>query len=138
MPNAARKTLTLHTVRSGLARIAGATAVELLAALVQHSTGAETPTPESDGAGAPAGSGALGGVPHMLRGQLTGFSQAHMQGCAHDSCTACSRAVVDAYRTSGWDFVLAALRVRCCRLPSGVAVSRLNIRNHVSAPHVCF
>ncbi len=53
--------------RPGLAPIAGALAVELLAALLQHPDGLHAPTL---GPG-----GALGAVPHMIRAQLAGFSQ---------------------------------------------------------------
>ena len=56
--------------------------------------------------------GVLGSVPHMLRGALTGFSQAPMKGLSHGMCTACSAAVVHAYRTDGWEFVSRVLGVR--------------------------
>ena len=106
-------------VRPGLARIAAAHAVEMLAALSQHAAWAATPPLASDAAvavmGGAAGSDAgpaLGGVPHMLRGCLTGFSQTHMTGTANTCCSACSRAVVQAYRKGGAAFVTQVLQVR--------------------------
>lgn len=72
---------------TGLAPIASALAVELVAALLQHPRGicapALNPDPgaqQGSGSGAQAlredeASPALGHVPHMIRGQLSGFSQ---------------------------------------------------------------
>lgn len=93
-------------VRPGLARVAGATAVEMLAALVQHPAGAAAPA----GGAAPAGA-VLGAVPHMIRGTLMGFEQTHMTGSANPVCSACSDSVVDAYRQHGAAFVLDVLQV---------------------------
>ena len=94
--------------RPGLAHIAGALAVELLAALLQHPAGVDAPAPgPRDAAGAAA---ALGPVPHMLRGQLSGFSQVAMEGRAFSQCTACSEAALAQWRARGADFVLEALR----------------------------
>ena len=45
----------------------------------------------------------------MLRGSLWGFSQTAMEGRAFSGCTACSEAVVGAYREVGWELVLGAL-----------------------------
>ncbi len=61
--------------RPGLAPMAGALAVELLAALSQHPEGARAPAGSGAGGGASSGGGALGPVPHMVRAQLAGFSQ---------------------------------------------------------------
>jgi ubiquitin-like modifier-activating enzyme ATG7 len=88
--------------RPGLAPIAGALATELLAALLQH--------PLKGYAPAEAAGGALGPVPHMIRGQLSGFSQVVMQGVAFSQCTACSPAVLEAYRRDGWGFVAKVLQ----------------------------
>jgi ubiquitin-like modifier-activating enzyme ATG7 len=88
--------------RPGLAPIAGALATELLAALLQHPLKGHAP---ADAAG-----GALGPVPHMIRGQLSGFSQVVMQGVAFSQCTACSPSVLEAYRRDGWGFVAKVLR----------------------------
>lgn len=111
--------------RPGLAPITGALAVEMLAALLQypHPTYAPTPTstltpPFDVGHSGPSGSsgsssakGALGPVAHMVRGQLSGFGQTVMEGRAFSGCTACSPAVVSAYRSRGWGLVLDALKV---------------------------
>mmetsp|Transcript_31029 Transcript_31029/g.80829 ORF Transcript_31029/g.80829 Transcript_31029/m.80829 type:complete len:928 (+) Transcript_31029:376-3159(+) len=51
---------------------------------------------------------ALGGVPHMLRGNLTGFNLTCMEGRAFSQCTACSSTVVRQFRQQGWELVLRA------------------------------
>lgn len=95
--------------RPGLAAIAGSLAVELVAAERQHRAGraGEAGSSGADEASAPA---ALGPVPHMLRGSLTGFRQQHMTGHAYRQCTACSEAVVGAYRRGGVEFVMQAVK----------------------------
>jgi ubiquitin-like modifier-activating enzyme ATG7 len=102
--------------RPGLAPIAGALAVELMAALLQHPAGLDAPAMGAaggDGGGGGGGNGgagaALGPVPHMLRGQLFGFSQVAMEGRAFSQCTACSDAAVVKWRADGPAFVLEAL-----------------------------
>jgi ubiquitin-like modifier-activating enzyme ATG7 len=105
--------------RPGLAPIAGALAVELMSALLQHPMRGYAPAPHgptaaAGGGGGSAGSsaaaavnaGALGPVPHMVRGQLSGFSQTCMMGQAFSQCTACSEAVLQRYREDGWAFLL--------------------------------
>ena len=103
-------------VRPGLARIAGATAVELLAALAQHEEWLDAPAMDEGAAvaamGRDDGGAALGGVPHMLRGCLTGFTQAHMRGVANERCSACSRPVVERYLAQGAAFALQVTQVR--------------------------
>lgn len=81
--------------RPGLAPIAGALAVELLAATLQAEA---------------VGDAALGPPAHMLRGQLGGFGQLALTGAAFSQCTACSPAVVAALRFGGWPWLLSALR----------------------------
>lgn len=102
-------------VRPGLARIAAATAVEMLAALVQHPLGAAAD------AGAAAEGAVLGGVPHMVRGTLMGFGQSHMTGRANPVCSACCDGVVDAYRQRGLAFVLDVLQARLLRCAAPVS-----------------
>lgn len=63
---------------------------------------------------AESATGALGEVPHMLRGNMTGFSLTCMEGRAFSQCTACSATVVDAYKQGGWDTVLRATQVSVC------------------------
>lgn len=53
----------------------------------------------------------LGPVPHMIRGQLSGFTQMCLTGQAFRQCTACSQTVVERYRQSGWSFLSQALQV---------------------------
>lgn len=62
-------------------------------------------TPRAGGGAAPP----LGSAPHMVRGQLSSFSQVAMEGWAFVQCTACSEAVVGAFRERGWGLVRAAL-----------------------------
>jgi ubiquitin-like modifier-activating enzyme ATG7 len=100
--------------RPGLAPIAGSLAVELMAAALQHPLKGHAPAPYSgSNAGSSAGSsaavaaaGALGPVPHMVRGQLSGFGQMCMAGQAFSQCTACSDAVLQQYKEQGWPFIL--------------------------------
>ena len=69
--------------RPGLAPIAGALAVELLAALVQHPLRGRAPALGGGGGEGGGEGGVLGGVPHQIRCQLTGFGQvrgAEMRG----------------------------------------------------------
>lgn len=114
--------------RPGLAPIAGALAVELVAALLQHPLKGHAPAPgmiykdHTAAAASSAGpsssrlskdtpdlAGALGPVPHMIRGQLSGFSQTCMVGQGFSQCTACSKTVVERYRSDGWGFVREVL-----------------------------
>ncbi|GAB4815334.1 hypothetical protein N2152v2_002380 [Parachlorella kessleri] len=97
--------------RPGLSSIAGALAVELMAATLAHPMGLYAPA-----AGTPASSQVaeqhelpLGEVPHMIRGQLGGFSQMCLSGQAFRQCTACSEAVVARYREEGHAFLLQGL-----------------------------
>ena len=53
-----------------------------------------------------AGELPLGEVPHMVRGQLGGFSQLVLEGRAFAQCTACSDAAVGAYLDRGHAFLL--------------------------------
>jgi ubiquitin-like modifier-activating enzyme ATG7 len=120
--------------RPGLAPIAGALAVELMAALLQHPARGRAPAPSAGGgrgaagaapaaasrAGAPpaaaaaAAGGALGHVPHMVRGQLSGFGQVCMAGQAFSQCTACSPAVLQQHAREGWSFLARVLQQPGC------------------------
>ena len=64
----------------------------------------------------------LGPVPHMIRGQLSGFTQMCLTGQAFRQCTACSQTVVDQYRQAGWSFLWQALQVTS-RSDAGLASS---------------
>lgn len=91
----------------------GAIAVELMACTLQHPDGVHAPAAQPgqrvDHAALP-----LGAVPHMVRGQLSGFSQMCLEGQAFNQCTACSPTVVEQYRQHGWTFLLQALQVFAC------------------------
>ena len=94
--------------RPGLSAIAGALAAELMAAVLQHPLGAAAPAAGSAASRSLAAAHdlPLGEVPHMIRGQLGGFSQMCLTGQAFRQCTACSPAVVERYRRRGADFLL--------------------------------
>jgi len=88
--------------RPGLAPIAAATAVELLASLLQHPDGLYSPAPPpttTGTSGADPGSdqesanSVLGLVPHQLRGFLNQFRTMPLVGAAYDRCTGCSETV---------------------------------------------
>jgi len=88
--------------RPGLAPIAAATAVELLASLLQHADGLYSPAPAittTAAAGADLNSdqedtsSVLGLVPHQLRGFLNQFRTMPLVGAAYDKCTGCSETV---------------------------------------------
>ncbi|EQC25745.1 E1-like protein-activating enzyme G [Saprolegnia diclina VS20] len=82
--------------RPGGAAMAGATAVELLVCLLHQPLGAAAPVATE------ASAGALGVVPHQIRGFLHSFSQVLVQGPSFPKCTACSRPVREAYSRDGF------------------------------------
>ena len=102
--------------RPGLAPIAGATAVELLASMLQHPDGyaffspvilsvfyvpfnyrlfAPAPAPLNANSSSEENgiNGVLGLVPHQLRGFLGQFKTMPLVGAAYDKCTGCSETV---------------------------------------------
>lgn len=83
--------------RPGCAPIAAALAVELAVAVMHHADGVAA----AAGASAPPSPLGASPVPHMLRGRLADWSQAAHCGAAFSQCTACSGAVVSAYRAGG-------------------------------------
>ncbi|XP_010529195.1 PREDICTED: ubiquitin-like modifier-activating enzyme atg7 isoform X2 [Tarenaya hassleriana] len=95
--------------RPGLAPIAGALAVELLAGVLQHPLGiyAEGETSSSNGGNSDDPS--LGILPHQVRGSISLFSQITLVGHASNSCTACSEIVITEYRRKGKSFILEAI-----------------------------
>ncbi|KAF5314895.1 hypothetical protein D9619_006968 [Psilocybe cf. subviscida] len=101
--------------RPGLAPIAAATAVELLASLLQHPDHLHAPAPPPTTSSAPDADGAdsgnssvLGLVPHQLRGFLAQFRTMPLVGAQYDKCTGCSETVLKAYETQGFDMLLQA------------------------------
>lgn len=97
--------------RPGLASVAGALAVELMAAVVVHPDGVNAPPPSKESPERARNPDILplGPPPHMVRGQLNGFQQVVMEGCAFSQCTACSGVVVGEYAERGAEFVMAAV-----------------------------
>ncbi|KAH9480647.1 Ubiquitin-like modifier-activating enzyme ATG7 [Psilocybe cubensis] len=100
--------------RPGLAPIAAATAVELLASLLQHPDRLFAPAPppntnNSSNSEPDEGlNGVLGVVPHQLRGFLGQFKTMPLVGAAYDRCTGCSETVLKAYETRGFSMLLEA------------------------------
>ncbi|OBT56430.1 E1-like protein-activating enzyme G [Pseudogymnoascus sp. 24MN13] len=106
--------------RPGIAAIASAQLVELLASILQHPLGGLAPAPKPV---QPSGSGPvtyerdppehpLGIVPHQIRGVHASGQNMLISGQSYDCCSACSSKVVDAYEKDGWDFVKKALAER--------------------------
>jgi len=93
--------------RPGLAPIAGATAVELLVALLHHPDGGAAAS-EHELALSEKPVSALGVVPHQVRGFLTHLTPMITSLAAFDRCTACSAAVCGAYREGGVGFCMDA------------------------------
>lgn len=114
--------------------ITGAVAVELMACTLQHPLGINAPA-------AVAGEHVnheelpLGPVPHMIRGQLSGFTQMCLTGQAFRQCTACSQTVVDQYRQAGWSFLWQALQVTS-RSDAGLASSMPSVQWTHAVPWV--
>ena len=93
--------------RPGVAAIASALLVEIFVSILQHPQGAHAPAPAKATEG--RGDHPLGIVPHQIRGFLTDYSNLVVRGRSYDCCSACSNKVLNAYETSGWDFVRRAL-----------------------------
>lgn len=95
--------------RPGIAPIAAASAVELLVSLVQHPQGvnaaADTPSTSNP---TPTSSSPLGIVPHQIRGQLASWKNVLVEAPSFEQCTGCSKAVVDEYRSKGFEMLLRA------------------------------
>jgi ubiquitin-like modifier-activating enzyme ATG7 len=47
----------------------------------------------------------LGSVPHQIRGFLNNFQTMILEGPAYPQCIACSSKIIEAYRTSGVEFL---------------------------------
>ena len=93
--------------RPGVAPMAAAVAVELLVSLIQHPLGILAPAERASSVEDSAkDKSPLGLVPHQLRGMLSHWSTALVEGAAYDRCTACSFKIVDAYRKGGLAFML--------------------------------
>lgn len=94
--------------RPGVSMMAGALAVELMVALLQH--------PEEGHAPAAVGSwdvpceSPLGTVPHQIRGFIGRHHYMTPACTAFSMCTACSPTVVSRYNADGWEFVARVLK----------------------------
>ncbi|KUI61027.1 Ubiquitin-like modifier-activating enzyme atg7 [Cytospora mali] len=112
-----QKDLTLDqqctVTRPGVAAIASALLVELLASVLQHPEKhhAPAPVPSSDSSSYERDppDHALGLVPHQIRGFLSTFQNLLIRGESYPSCSACSKPILEAYQKDGWDFVKKAL-----------------------------
>ncbi|XP_045538761.1 ubiquitin-like modifier-activating enzyme ATG7 [Papilio machaon] len=94
--------------RPGVAAIAGALAVEMLAALLQHPLGVEAPAVYNpDNKEIDSGDdGVLGSIPHSIRGFLHSY-QSVLPTCAKfKQCIACSDVVLNTYKDKGTEFLL--------------------------------
>lgn len=98
--------------RPGVAPIASAMIVELLASLLQHPLQNKAPAPKTTGLHAERDppDHPLGTVPHQVRGFVSSFQNVVLRGEAYPNCSACSPVILKAFRESGWAFVERALR----------------------------
>ncbi|ESL12188.1 ubiquitin activating E1 enzyme [Trypanosoma rangeli SC58] len=109
--------------RPGVSAIASATAVELLAQLYNHPLGFACPpytetkmqqgqsqqnegAPDTTLTNANGAVCVLGTIPHQIRGSVLTHYMYTLYGYRYELCTACSDAVVGAYRREGASFVL--------------------------------
>ncbi|KAK4452380.1 hypothetical protein QBC34DRAFT_34138 [Podospora aff. communis PSN243] len=101
--------------RPGVAAIASALLVELLASLLQHpeKQHAPAPVPSADSSyNRDPPDHALGIVPHQIRGFLSSFQNMVIRGQSYPQCSACSEPIISAYKNDGWAFVKQALNSR--------------------------
>lgn len=113
-----QKDLTLDqqctVTRPGVAAIASALLVELLASVLQHPSRHHAPAP-SPSSNDPSSyerdppDHALGIVPHQIRGFLSTFQNMMIRGESYPCCSACSKPVMDAYKRDGYGFLKKAL-----------------------------
>lgn len=86
--------------RPGGALVASSLAVELFVSILQHDLRQNAPVLSKT---------KFGEVPHQIRGFLHNFSQSKLHTPAYKYCSACSDAVIQAYKSQGWDFVKQCL-----------------------------
>ncbi|KAI9616735.1 hypothetical protein KEM48_005153 [Puccinia striiformis f. sp. tritici PST-130] len=98
--------------RPGLAPIASATAVELMASVLQHPQGievlAEIMDKNRDEHKSTIQESVLGLVPHQIRGFLSKFDNLKLVGPAYDKCTGCSLTVIEEYQKSKFEMLFQA------------------------------
>lgn len=97
--------------RPGLSYMASATAVELMASILQHPLGKEAQPSAaiSPAQQIPTGSSLLGLVPHQIRGFAPHFQNLLLSGERFSCCPACSTAVVNAYKEQPEEFLRRAI-----------------------------
>ena len=93
--------------RPGIAAIASALLVEILASLLQHPLGALAPAPVDTTENRE--NHPLGIVPHQIRGFLSTFENKVIRGNSYNSCSACSEKIIETYKADGWAFVRRAM-----------------------------
>lgn len=97
--------------RPGVSMMVSAMAVELMVSIVSSQLGASTPAPidvqnddliqdDEEKCGSE-----LGIIPHSLRGNLARYYTYMPTSPAFNKCSACSSAVVNAYKLSGYEFL---------------------------------
>jgi len=102
--------------RPGLAPIASATAVEMMASVLQHPQGNEvlaevvdkTRSQDPEQPSTRIQDSVLGLVPHQIRGFLSKFDSLKLVGPAYDKCTGCSLTVIKEYETKKFDMLIHA------------------------------
>ncbi|KAF1983605.1 E1-like protein-activating [Aulographum hederae CBS 113979] len=95
--------------RPGIAPIASALLVELLASIVQHPSAARAPASTTGTPAAGSFKHPLGLLPHQIRGYLSNFDAKCITGQPYDCCSACSDGIISRYQNDGWDFVKRAI-----------------------------
>lgn len=102
--------------RPGLAAIASATAVEIMASVLQHPDGpevmAQIPNQKKENQSheeVEKLQSVLGDVPHQIRGFLARFENMKLVGPAYEKCTGCSESVVKAYESKGFEMIKEVL-----------------------------
>ncbi|CAG2115500.1 unnamed protein product [Medioppia subpectinata] len=95
--------------------LASALAVELMVSVLQHPMRGEAPALIVSGRGDEYTDAvdedtetALGLVPHQIRGFLSRFQQLMITSERFTQCSACSRAIINAYDDNGFEFLLQA------------------------------
>jgi ubiquitin-like modifier-activating enzyme ATG7 len=97
--------------RPGLAPIASAMAAEMMISLLHHPDGVKTPAPAAKSDFSPtlstddSAAGALGIIPHQIRGSLVSYTMMMPTVPAFSSCTGCSEAIIKAYQTDPYEFI---------------------------------
>ncbi len=94
--------------------MASSLAVETLASILQHPLKALAPAPKEpernkENDAESSFNNPLSEIPHQLRGFLHNFSIMKIWGPSYSYCSACSPAIVNAWRSDGWEFVKKAL-----------------------------